>query len=223
MRRWFLSYGETIVVWVGWLWIRFVYATSCWQFVGRENLEAVLEPAIERPVIICFWHGRMAMMPCAWQWRYPFVMLLSQHSDGRLIGRVLKLFGIGCVEGSSRRGGAEAFIKLCHLASEKNVIGITPDGPKGPIYSVAPGIIALAKRTQAYIVPTSFSVKKSKQLKTWDHFLFPYPFNQGVFVAGQPIDATTLPEESEEAAQIIAEALTKTGDQADNIVARKPS
>lgn len=143
-------------------------------------------------------------------------MLLSQHSDGRLIARVLQFFNIGHVQGSSRRGGAEAFIKLCHLASKKNAIGITPDGPKGPAYNVAPGIVALARRTQAYIVPTSFSVKRAKRLQTWDHFLFPYPFNRGVFVAGQPIAPYDLPSDDEAAATLVATLLNQAMNEADS-------
>lgn len=193
---------------MGAAWIRFVYASSTWHFEGRDYLHNLLKNDLDRPIIICFWHGRLAMMPCAWQWKkHPFVMLLSKHSDGRLIGRMLSRFDIDFVQGSSRRGGAEAFVKLCALALEKKVIGITPDGPKGPAYSVAPGIVALARRTQAIIVPMSFSVKRSKRMQTWDEFMFPYPFNKGVFVAGEPIFSDALPEANKEALDVVAQGL----------------
>lgn len=222
IRKWLLSKGASIAVWLGYAWIRFVYSTSSWAFLGKENLAQFLEQNDPKPIIICFWHGRMAMMPCAWQWKLPFSMLLSLHRDGALIGRVLKKFNINCTEGSSRRGGAEAFVKLNRLIhEEKTTIGITPDGPKGPLHSVASGVVALSQKTQTPIIATSFSTKRGKHLKTWDEFWLPTPFNKGVFVASKPIYPHELPHDLDEATRIVAEALHNVTHQADAYVQKK--
>jgi lysophospholipid acyltransferase (LPLAT)-like uncharacterized protein len=67
------------------------------------------------------------------------------------------------------------------------IIGITPDGPKGPAYKVSPGIVTIAKLVQADIIPVSYSVSRHKTLKTWDRFHFPLPFGRGIFAVSDPI------------------------------------
>lgn len=66
-------------------------------------------------------------------------------------------------------------------------IAITPDGPRGPRYHVQNGIIELARRTGMAIIPLTFSSSRKKLFRSWDRFLFPYPFSRGVFIWGEPV------------------------------------
>jgi len=180
-----LSGFQAALAFLGFLYIRFVYLTNRWQFVNLERIDGYVSN--NKPFIICFWHGRLAMLPCAWRWKMPFQMLLSSHRDGRLIGAVLKYFGIGIISGSTTRGGAEAAFGLVKAVRAGTAIGITPDGPKGPVHKVSPGIVTLAKLVQVDIIPVSYATSRRKTLKTWDRFHFPLPFGRGVFVVGTPI------------------------------------
>ena len=62
-----------------------------------------------------------------------------------------------------------------------------PDGPRGPCYQVQPGIVAVAKKTGAPILPVTFSAQWQKKLTSWDAFMVPLPFSRVVVVYGEPI------------------------------------
>eukprot|EP01037_Dinobryon_pediforme_P016836 gene16836-17018_t len=57
------------------------------------------------------------------------------------------------ISGSTTRGGAKAALALVKAVRSGVIIGITPDGPKGPAYKVSPGIVTIAKLVQADIIP----------------------------------------------------------------------
>jgi lysophospholipid acyltransferase (LPLAT)-like uncharacterized protein len=63
----------------------------------------------------------------------------------------------------------------------------TPDGPRGPRYTVQPGIVAVAKTTGAAILPVTYSARWKKVFRSWDAFLMPLPFSRVVVVYGEPI------------------------------------
>ena len=137
-------------------------------------------------IILAFWHGRQLMIPLAYHGREVHI-LISRHRDGELISRIMSRFGYHSVRGSSTRGGTAALRQLIKLGRSGVDIAITPDGPKGPRYVAQPGVIQIAKVTGLPILPLTFSCSKKKLFASWDRFLVPYPFGQGVFLWGSPI------------------------------------
>ena len=65
--------------------------------------------------------------------------------------------------------------------------GFTPDGPRGPRYRVQPGLILVAKRTGAAILPMTFGAQRKRVFRSWDAFLLPLPFSRLVVIYGEPI------------------------------------
>jgi len=126
--------------------------------------------------------------------------IISQHRDGEYIFQIASRLGIKAVRGSSTRGGAAALLKLvtspCY--SEDN-IGITPDGPRGPIGSVKGGVVLLAKMLGAPIVPVSIASSSYREFKSWDRFRFPRPFSMALLLLGRSImvERNAGPEEIE--------------------------
>jgi lysophospholipid acyltransferase (LPLAT)-like uncharacterized protein len=53
---------------------------------------------------------------------------------------------------------------------------VTPDGPRGPAKSFAPGVAIVAQRTGAPVIAASASARWAWRLETWDRFLIPLPF-----------------------------------------------
>ena len=52
----------------------------------------------------------------------------------------------------------------------------TPDGPRGPMYQVQPGIIRLASQTGLPIIPVCIEYESCWRLnKAWDHYAIPKP------------------------------------------------
>lgn len=224
MKRWLRkfvhsSYGQSFFSFIGACYLRFVYASLSWRFVGKEILDSYL--AQERPFIVCFWHGRMALMPFAWPFRRrksrPFRMLLSHHRDGVFIQRILKRFGIGAIYGSTNKGGEKALRELLRALHNKEVVGITPDGPQGPYGTVSKGIVTVARLAKVDVLPLSYSCKRRRFLKSWDRFHVPLPFGKGVFVCEPPlqIPSDSSEEEVEAICQKLQEALHRATTKAD--------
>lgn len=177
--------GQRVIACLGALFIRTIYYTNRWTFVNRNVLEKLVKN--NQAAIICFWHGRMAMLPKAWQWKTPFYMLLSHHTDGKLIARVISHFGIRIIYGSTNRQGEQASREMLTTLARGEYVGITPDGPRGPGYQVTPGIVKLAYFAKAPIIPVSYATQQRKFLRTWDRFHVPLPFGKGVFICGEPL------------------------------------
>jgi len=138
------------------------------------------------PAIGAFWHGRLLMMPAGYRGN-KLTILISRHQDGELISRTANYFGFKSIRGSTTRGGFSAMREMLKASRERYDIAITPDGPRGPRYHVQNGIIELARRTGMTIIPLTFSSSRKKLFRSWDRFLFPYPFSRGVFIWGEPV------------------------------------
>ncbi len=170
-----------------------VRTTTRWHSHGEA---AVAEAWAGRaPVIVAFWHNRLAMMPACWRSTAPFHMLISSHPDGRLVANTIALFGFHSIAGSSTRGGGEALRQLVRALKEGGSVGITPDGPRGPRMTVGEGILALARLTGAPILPLAVSVSRRMVLGTWDRLIVPLPFGRGAMIWGNPI---TVPRDASE-------------------------
>lgn len=184
------------VCWVGAQYIRLVHATGRWQVVRGQVPRAYWDRG--EPFILCFWHGRILMMPYCWDRAKPIHMLISQHRDGRLISHTVSHFGIETVAGSSSKGGLEALRTMLKKLKAGECVGITPDGPRGPRMRASEGIVAVARLSGVPIVPCTFATAKRKHLRSWDRFLVAYPFSAGVFVWGEPI---SVPRDADAEAQ----------------------
>lgn len=184
------------------LYIKLVYYTSRWSVQGLAGPDGLIQQ--KKSFIACFWHGRLAMIPQMWAWDVPMTALVSGHKDGILVGKIFERFCINYVMGSTNRGGAQALRQTVRLLKNGNHVGMTPDGPRGPREVVNPGVIVMAQLSGAVIIPVSYSVKRYKELRTWDRFRIPLPFNRGIFLWGEPIIVTK--EEDQEAARRYLEA-----------------
>ena len=100
------------------------------------------EEAGER-FILAFWHRHLLLMPYAYRGRRISV-LISRSRDGELIARTVARFGIHAARGSSgpaHKGGAAGLRELLRKAREGYDLAFTPDGPRGPLGAVQPGVI----------------------------------------------------------------------------------
>lgn len=176
---------RTVVTWIAAQYVRLVQRSGRWRIVGEDIPDGLL--AQGRPFIVAFWHGRLIMMAFSWKRSDLVHMLISGHRDGQLIASMMRRFGSKTVYGSTTRGGAAAFVQLVRLLREGKVVGITPDGPRGPRMRVNGGVIDLAKISDAPIVPLAYSASPMHVFGSWDRFALPLPFGRGVFLWGTPI------------------------------------
>lgn len=167
------------------LYLRFVYKTTRWTVVGMDTAQKLIPNSA---AIACFWHGRMAMIPFMWHWpQKKIVALISGHRDGMTVAKTFKHLNIDYTSGSSNQGGAKAFRNLLEVLQRKDIVGIIPDGPRGPAKVLSEGIIHLAKHSQAPIMPLAYAISRYITFNSWDRFQLPLPFSRGVFIYGDPI------------------------------------
>ena len=153
------------------------------RMVGREWADA-FHAEQGRPLIFTFWHGRLLMMPFAWSGR-PATSMVSHHADGEVLSRILRRFGIRSVRGSTSRGAHGGLRAMLRAYQGGSHLTFAPDGPRGPRERVQIGIIELARRTGAPVVPISFGASGGWFLSTWDRCFIPCPFARGTFVFGE--------------------------------------
>lgn len=137
--------------------------------------------AMLKPLIWVFWHNRLLVVPVLYERFFrnrKSAVLISRSRDGGILSGIIERFGGEPVRGSSSRGGASALRELQRRVNEGNDAYITPDGPKGPRYSVSPGALWLATTTGADLLPVSIEFSRVWRLGRWDGFIIPRPFSR---------------------------------------------
>lgn len=170
--------------WAGALLVRGLGAT--WR-VDRSGIAAWdAELARGRRCIFVLWHARLLPLIYTHRGRDAAV-LVSRHRDGELVTRIIERLGYVAARGSSTRGGEEGALELLAHAAEGRLIGITPDGPRGPAGRLKPGVVWLASRTGLPVVPVAAAAGASWVLRSWDRFRVPRPFARVIVACGEPL------------------------------------
>ena len=174
--------GLKIIAFIASLYIRFVYYTSRWQHINHDIPQQYWKKG---DTFICaVWHNRLLMVICGWNKSTPINMLISNHSDGKLIAKAMAFFNVKVTPGSTGKKGLQALRTLLKTL-KTTCVGITPDGPRGPRFQVSDGIITLAKLSGKPIIPGTYSIKRRRVFNSWDKFIVALPFSRGVFVWGK--------------------------------------
>ena len=140
----------------------------------------------ERRFLIAFWHRHLIFMRYAYRGSR-MTVLVSRSRDGEAFARVLAHLGVGTSRGSSSRGGAAGLRDLLRQARDGSDIAVSPDGPRGPLRKVQPGVILAAAATGLPILPVAMAASRAKLLPSWDRMLLPLPGSRVEVVYGEPI------------------------------------
>jgi lysophospholipid acyltransferase (LPLAT)-like uncharacterized protein len=139
-----------------------------------------------RRFLIACWHRHLLLMRYSYRGDRMSV-LVSRSRDGELIARVLAKLGVGSVRGSSSRGGAAGLRALLRRARAGSDLAITPDGPRGPLREVQPGVVLAAAATGLPVVPVALAASRRKELGSWDRMPLPLPGSRVEIVYGEPL------------------------------------
>jgi lysophospholipid acyltransferase (LPLAT)-like uncharacterized protein len=158
--------------------MRVLFFTLRFRITDRAR---VLETPPEKPLLWAFWHNRLFIMAYVFERYFKSrgrlgAALTSQSKDGDFIAASVACFGVRPIRGSSSRGGARSLVEMKRAIEEGYIMAITPDGPRGPRYSLSPGIVKLAQITGGVILPIHITYSSFWQLGRWDGFMIPKPF-----------------------------------------------
>lgn len=175
--RWIVRLGIPLVRLLGATWrIRLINNETGVDRLRRER----------RPIVFALWHGDM--LPLLYQHRGEGVsVLISEHRDGELIARIAESLGFRTVRGSTTRGASRALVALARELAAGRDVAITPDGPRGPARSFAPGALIAAQRARAPVIAVGVAAMNAWRLKSWDRFIIPKPFSRLRIAYSDPV------------------------------------
>lgn len=162
------------------------------------GLEDFLKTAKANPCIVMLWHNRLALVAEAFSTKandFNYAAFISNSRDGEPLAILAKSYPNGNIIRVHHQSRHQALREMIHrLQDEREIILITPDGPRGPRYKIKPGIKLAAKQANAWIVPFSWDAKTFWELKTWDKFRIPKPFTTITYKWGTPISPEQIDE-----------------------------
>ena len=170
-----------------------LFATTRTTKIGTEYFRRFRDEG--RPVVFVLWHGQL--LPLVYHHQQEgVVVLVSEHTDGEYVTRVLHRYGFETARGSSTRGGTKGLRGLVRALKDGKDVAITPDGPKGPARVVKPGALVAAQLAQAPIIPVGMGSDAAWSFASWDAFQVPKPLSRLGIVYGEPI---MVPRDADEA------------------------
>ena len=184
--------------------VKLLHYTLRARFEGFEAVDRLVRE--DHRIILAFWHRRLLAMPLAYPWVRRFedgrpcgISILSSDSkDGERSAATWRWFGIHAVRGTATEDGAKALVRMIRAVREGWDFGITPDGPRGPLMELKPGVVALARKTGAWIVPVTLAFDRQFELKTWDRMVIPLPFATCTIRYGVPYKLAPKAEDGAE-------------------------
>ena len=168
-----------------------------------------IDAPIEGQCMAVTWHAELLISPQVYRKLRKYQLtsaIIAQHYDGELIARTFAFLNILPLRGSSRRGARSVLISAIKALKEGNSVMITPDGPKGPRYSMSDGAVALALRSNLPLMVVNYKPSAYWKLKSWDKFIIPKPFSS-LEIYHQIIDIHNM--EKEEAKTYLKEKMIK--------------
>jgi len=174
MKKYTRAIGTVIIPPIIYLLMRFIWFTS------RKSFHFVTEVSDEQHICVC-WHSELLMSPQAYRKihkHHKSSAIISQHSDGALMAKTLNYLRIRSLRGSSSKGAQRVLLQAFRQVKEGDEVLITPDGPRGPRYTMSDGAIGLALRSGLPIFVMNYRPHSFWQIKSWDRFIIPKPFGK---------------------------------------------
>ncbi len=165
-------------------------------FTYRKKYHFIHAP-IKKQCLAVTWHSELLIAPQVYhklRKKEKTAAIIAQHYDGELIAKTLSFFNIKPLRGSSRRGAKAVLLAAITALKEGYSVMITPDGPKGPRYSMHDGAVALALRSNLPLMVVNYQANHYWQLKSWDRFVIPKPFAT-LEIYHQIIELSEMPKE----------------------------
>lgn len=148
--------------------------------VGYEKVQNA-----EGGKILAGWHGRTFVAAQFFSGKGVFT-IISHSKDGDMQNIIFRGFGFKTIRGSTGRGGVKAAIESIEVLKKGAMMAFTPDGPRGPSGVVQAGLLLMAKKSGAWVVPVGVSANRRHLVKTWDRYMVPKMFAKCVMMFGEP-------------------------------------
>lgn len=170
----FRTIGKYVIPPLGYCLMRFYWYTS------KKSFHIQGEISQKQYVVVC-WHGELLLSPQAYRYFHKTQSssgIISRHFDGEIIARILALFHITPLRGSSSKGAKQVLLEAFRALKKGDDLLVTPDGPRGPRHEISDGALALALKGNLPICTVNFVCDRYWQINSWDRFVIPKPFSK---------------------------------------------
>ncbi|HXH62144.1 MAG TPA: lysophospholipid acyltransferase family protein [Fimbriimonadaceae bacterium] len=181
MKRWWRSIRGRVLPPLVYIVARLIGATLRIRAVGYEAYEQM-----EGGKVFLGWHGRTFLAALFFRNKGLWT-IISRSRDGEMQNRIFTMFGFNTIRGSTGRGGAKAAAESIRVLKKGETMAFTPDGPRGPSGVVQSGVMLMAKKSGAALVPVGVAASRKWHAPTWDRYMVPLPFARCLMVFGDPI------------------------------------
>lgn len=169
--------------------------TSIFNFFDRGYpLTKVMTPAARKiiednvPAILAIFHGRMIGMLHIGEDRSRITILISRSRDGEMIARIAENIGFSVARGSPAFKAVEGALQMVAAARAGQSLMLTVDGPRGPVYTVKPGVIRIAEITGLPLLPFYCGFRtEGRWDKSWDKITGGYYGSPMLYMIGDPL------------------------------------
>ncbi|KAJ6644999.1 putative aspartate/prephenate aminotransferase, partial [Pseudolycoriella hygida] len=105
------------------IYLRIVYFTSYWQFIFC-NSYSKRKFLTEKGVIFAFWHNRLVLGPGIFAGHRNIYGIISPHSDGQVISKIVNKFGFGVINGSTNKKAVVALKTIIKKLNDGIIVKI---------------------------------------------------------------------------------------------------
>ena len=167
-----------------------------------DDRAGIVRQPVRENYIGALWHNRLLIFPLVLRRFFPNrngAALISASRDGDLLSDAVHRFDYDVIRGSSSKLGASGLLQLSDVLAGGRDVVITPDGPRGPAYEIGPGLVFLAQKTGAPVLPINMEYSSCWRVQSWDRFIIPKPFSKVRVIIGQPerVRSTSTDQEFE--------------------------
>jgi lysophospholipid acyltransferase (LPLAT)-like uncharacterized protein len=182
-----------------------VWRTSRYQVKGRENVRQV--HAAGRPLILASWHGMTMMLAgyiAAEEDPSRYVLVVPDDPRGAVLSVWARRLGATPFPISMEAESMVAARRLLALIRQMrrgNSLYLNPDGPDGPSHEPKGGVVFIARKAGARIVPAGAFTATGFRIHRWDRYTVPFLFSRITVVLGEPLEIP--PDADAEQARVV--------------------
>lgn len=212
MKRWWRSVRPKLLPKLALLILRVLGPTLRIKVVGYDAYND-----LGKGIIFAGWHGKTLLPALLFRDKGVWT-IISRSRDGEMQNQIFTSLGFKTIRGSTGRNGARAAAESIRVLKKGETMAFTPDGPRGPSGVVQPGVIVMAKKSGAALVPVGVSAARRWHVPTWDSYMVPKPFSKCVLIFGDPlfVSKDADDEESEQARKKLEAEIHRVQDKADD-------
>jgi lysophospholipid acyltransferase (LPLAT)-like uncharacterized protein len=164
---------------------RLLFASCRIEHHGRANLDRCEG---QGAFVAAFWHYSVFnVLHLQRIHEKSWVAMVSGSRDAEYVARVLERHGCVTVRGSRHKGGIGALRKMVAWMRQGFNAAIVADGSQGPARRVQAGVILLAAKAGAPILPLVVTSDRYWVFGSWDRSMVPKPFARLAVWYGEPL------------------------------------